>query len=70
MIPLRGSGGGQGGIGAVSAPDDEARLDGNQVVLEDQMMKMGETRTQYEAAVGIYVKAMNLLQMAARQPGK
>jgi flagellar basal-body rod protein FlgB len=70
MIALPSSGGGQTGVGSIAAPDDESRLDGNQVVLEEQMMKMSETRTQYEAAVGIYVKAMNLLQMAAKQPGK
>lgn len=70
MIPLQTLGGGQGGTGSVSAPDGDTRLDGNQVVLEEQMIKMSETRTQYEAAVGIYVKAMNLLQLAAKQPGK
>jgi len=71
MIPLQTSGsGGQQAFGSVAAPDDETKLDGNQVGLEDQMMKMNETRTQYEAAVGIYEKAMNFLQMAAKEPGK
>jgi flagellar basal-body rod protein FlgB len=70
MIPLSDPGGGQSGFKAVDAPDDETKLDGNQVVLEEQMMKMSETRTQYEAAVGVYVKAMNFIQMAAKEPGK
>ena len=32
------------GAAAVVAPDAEARLDGNQVVLEEQMMKMSDAR--------------------------
>lgn len=70
MIPLPLSGEGQQSFAAVAAPDDQTKLDGNQVGLEDQMMKMSETRTEYEAAVGIYEKAMNFLQMAAKEPGK
>ncbi|HTK35687.1 MAG TPA: flagellar basal body rod protein FlgB [Caulobacteraceae bacterium] len=50
-------------------PDSEARLDGNQVVLEDQMIKMGEARMDYDAAVGLYQKSLGLLRLAARRPG-
>jgi flagellar basal-body rod protein FlgB len=50
-------------------PDSEARLDGNQVVLEDQMIKMGEARMSYDAAIGLYQKSLNLLRLAARRPG-
>jgi flagellar basal-body rod protein FlgB len=53
-----------------SAPDSEARLDGNQVVLEEQMMKMGQARGQYEAAITFYEKSLNLLQLALKAPGK
>ncbi len=70
MIALPSSSSAGQSFSAVAAPDDETKLDGNQVGLEDQMMKMSETRTQYEAAVGIYVKAMNFLEMAAKEPGK
>ncbi|HVY34860.1 MAG TPA: flagellar biosynthesis protein FlgB [Caulobacteraceae bacterium] len=56
--------------GSVAAPDDETKIDGNQVALEDQMLKMNETRADYEAAVGLYEKAMSFLQMAAKVPGK
>ena len=52
------------------APDSEARLDGNQVVLEEQMIKMGQARGQYEAAINFYEKSINLLQLALKAPGK
>jgi flagellar basal-body rod protein FlgB len=50
-------------------PDSEARLDGNQVVLEDQMIKMGEARLSYDAAIALYQKSLNLIRLAARKPG-
>jgi flagellar basal-body rod protein FlgB len=52
------------------APDSETTLDGNRVVLEDQMMKMTEARLDYDAAIGFYQKSLNLLRMASRAPGK
>lgn len=55
---------------AVKAPDSETRLDGNSVVLEEQMLKMAESRMAYDAAIGFYQKSMNLLRMAARAPGR
>lgn len=54
----------------LAAPDSEARLDGNQVVLEEQMMKMSEARGDYEAALTLYSQSMNLLRTAAKAPGK
>jgi flagellar basal-body rod protein FlgB len=55
---------------AVTSADTEARLDGNQVVLEDQMMKMSEARQDYDTAITFYTQALNLLRTAARAPGK
>lgn len=54
---------------SVDAPDSETTLDGNQVVLEDQMMKMSEARSDYDAAIGFYQKAMGMLHLAVRKPG-
>ena len=54
---------------AQEAPDSEARLDGNQVVLEDQMIKMGEARMDYDTAVGLYTQSLGLIRLAARRPG-
>ncbi len=52
------------------SPDSETRLDGNRVVLEEQMMKMNESRMNYAATVDFYEKAMNMVQLAIRAPGK
>ncbi len=53
----------------VTAPDGEARLDGNQVVLEEQMMKMSDARADYDAAISMYQQSMSMLRTAARRPG-
>jgi len=62
--------GGPGAFRTAKAPDSETTLDGNAVVLEDQMIKMNESRMEYEAAIGFYQKSMALLRMAARPPGR
>lgn len=54
---------------SVESPDSESTLDGNQVVLEEQMLKMNESRADYEAAVGFYQKALSMLHMAVHKPG-
>jgi flagellar basal-body rod protein FlgB len=70
------AGAGPRGMGAggkfkpVKGVDSETTLDGNAVVLEDQMIKMSEARMQYDAAIGFYQKSMALLRMAARPPGR
>lgn len=68
-IALKQAAGGGGAWKAQVMPDSEATLDGNQVVLEDQMMKMNEARMDYDAAVGFYQKSLSLIQMAIRKPG-
>lgn len=62
--------GGAGTYRTVKGVDSETTLDGNSVVLEDQMIKMTEARMQYDAAIGFYQKSMALLRMAARPPGR
>lgn len=54
----------------MSAPDSETTLDGNAVVVEEQMLKMAESRMAYDAAIGFYQKSMQMLRMAARPPGR
>ena len=54
----------------VKGADSETTLDGNAVVLEDQMIKMTETRMEYDAAIGFYQKSLALLRMAARPPSR
>ena len=55
---------------AHKAPDSETTLDGNSVVVEEQMLKMAESRMAYDAAISIYQKSMQMLRMAARAPGR
>jgi flagellar basal-body rod protein FlgB len=50
--------------------DSETTMDGNSVVLEEQMLKMAESRMQFQAAVSFYEKSMSMLRMAAKAPGK
>ncbi|HUZ12949.1 MAG TPA: flagellar basal body rod protein FlgB [Caulobacteraceae bacterium] len=54
---------------AIVSPDSETTLNGNSVVLEDEMMKMTQARTDYDAAVGFYQQALNMIQTAIRRPG-
>lgn len=51
---------------AHDAPDGDASLTGNRVSLETQMMKMSETRTQYQLATTVYRKGLNMVRLAAR----
>ena len=59
-----------GGFKAHKVKDSETTLDGNSVVLEEEMMKMSDARMNYDAAIGFYQKSLNLLRMAARSPGR
>ena len=54
----------------VERADSETTLDGNQVVLEEQMIRVAETRMQYDAAIGLYQKGLQLMRLAARPPGR
>ena len=51
-------------------PDSETTPDGNSVVVEEQMLRMAESRMEYDAAIGFYQKSMQMLRMAARPPGR
>ena len=53
-----------------ASPDSETRLDGNSVVLEEEMSKMTESRIDLETAIDFYQQSNNLIAMAVRAPGK
>jgi len=53
----------------VKTKDSETTLDGNSVVLEEEMMKLTESRMDYDAAVGFYQKSLDILKLATRRPG-
>lgn len=58
------------GIVTVKSPDSETTLDGNAVVVEEQMIKIAETRMDFETTVGLYQKSLGLLRLASRSPGR
>lgn len=51
-------------------PGPEVTLNGNSVVLEEEMIKITEARMNYDAAIGFYQKSLNLLRLATRAPGR
>jgi flagellar basal-body rod protein FlgB len=56
------------GAKPVDSPDSETTLNGNSVVLEDEMMKMTQARMDYDTAVTFYQQATALLTTAAKSP--
>ncbi len=54
---------------AVKTPDSETTLNGNSVVLEEEMIKMSDARMNYDAAISFYQKSLNLIRLASRKPG-
>jgi flagellar basal-body rod protein FlgB len=69
MLPARVRSGVGANFKSVKTRDSETTLDGNSVVLEEQMMKMSDARMNYDAAVGFYQKSLDLLRLATRKPG-
>jgi flagellar basal-body rod protein FlgB len=63
-------GGGSGGVQVVTRNDSETTIDGNAVVLEDEMARAAETRMQFETGIALYQKGLELVRMAARAPGR
>ena len=53
---------------AVPSPDSETTLNGNSVVLEDEMVKMSQARIAYDAAIGFYQQSLAMLQTAVQRP--
>lgn len=51
------------------SPDSEETLDGNGVVLEDEMVKLTNARMDYDAAVSLYQQSLGMLKTAIRKPG-
>ncbi len=56
-------------FGGLNAPDSEVRLDGNHVVLEEQMIKVNEAQSDFSAAIGFYQQSMQLIKTALKKPG-
>jgi len=64
------SGGGSAQANIITRDDSETTIDGNAVVLEEQMARAAETRMQFETGIALYQKGLELMRMAARAPGR
>lgn len=51
-----------------NAPDTESNPTGNTVALEQEMIKVADTQSQYAAATGLYSKMMGMLHTAVGAP--
>lgn len=48
---------------------DESKPDGNQIQIEDQMQKIGETKGKYDLAVNLMMKNISMLKTAIDKNG-
>jgi flagellar basal-body rod protein FlgB len=60
---------GAANVKPVKTKDSETTMDGNSVVLEEEMMKLTDARMDYDAAVSFYQKSLDILKLATRRPG-
>ena len=63
-------GGGSIEAKVITRDDSETTMDGNAVVLEEQMARAAETRMSFETGIALYQKGLELVRMAARPPGR
>lgn len=63
-------GGGSAEVRIVTSDDTETTIDGNAVVLEEQMARAAQTRMHFETGLALYQKGLDLIRMAARAPGR
>ncbi len=63
-------GGGSGRVNVVTRDDSETTIDGNAVVLEEQMSRAAQTRMEFETGIALYQKGLELIRLAARAPGR
>jgi flagellar basal-body rod protein FlgB len=64
------SGGGSTARQIITRNDSETTMDGNAVVLEEQMARAAETRMAFETGIALYQKGLELVRLAARPPGR
>ncbi|MAK62300.1 MAG: hypothetical protein CMK09_15125 [Ponticaulis sp.] len=51
-----------------TSPDSEVTMDGNAVVVEEQMLRLNQVRTDFDTALSMYQKGLALIRLAARSP--
>ncbi len=52
------------------AADSETTVNGNAVVLEEQMRRAKENRMEYESGLSLYQKSLGMIRTAIRQAGR
>ena len=57
-------------IKLIETPGKETTMNGNSVVLEEQVSELASTRASYDAAIGLYQKSLGLIRMAIKAPGR
>jgi flagellar basal-body rod protein FlgB len=62
--------GGAARVRVIEAPDSETTIDGNSVVLEEQMSRAADTRMAYETSLALYQKGLQLVRLAMKAPGR
>ncbi len=56
------------GLRTMKMPDSEVTMDGNAVVVEEQMLRINQIRTDFDTAISLYQKGLSLIRMASRAP--
>ena len=69
-IPSGGNAGGGTEWRVQNSPDSETTINGNSVVLEEQMVRGQENRMRYETALTLYQKNLGLIRMAIKPPAR
>lgn len=64
------AGGAAPDVRVITRDDSETTIDGNAVVLEEQMARAAETRLNFETGIALYQKGLELVRMASRPPGR
>ncbi len=54
----------------VESPDSETTIDGNSVVVEEQMARAADTRMAYETSLALYQKGLDLMRLAIKSPNR
>lgn len=68
-----GVGGGAAGSATprvITRNDSEVTMDGNAVILEEEMTRAAETRLAFETGLALYQKGLDLVRLASRAPGR
>ncbi len=55
-------------VRTMSTPDSEVTMDGNAVVVEEQMLRLNQTRADFDTALSLYQKGLSLIRLASRSP--